>query len=277
MKLLLSIIDAENDFCDLPEEYRPIINGVRYTPSLPITGAHEDCKRIASFINEADIDAIELFQDTHLELDMGHISAWMYADGSGLTESRRITLDDLTSGNIIHRIDNVRMIKYLDIVQEIYAWPVHCKKATFGQNIHQDIMTACTTWEFNNLKFAEYIEKGIDPWSEHYSALQAEVVDANIPSTGLRVASIEKYKQFDMVVFVGEASSHCVMKTILDAVNNLSVDDRKKLVILTDCMSAIPGFEKQTKAFFDDMSKLGLRVTTSVELLQDLTPDWRVA
>jgi nicotinamidase-related amidase len=86
----------------------------------------------------------------------------------------------------------------------------------------------------------------------------------------LRQASIEKYRSADLVLFTGEASSHCVSKTIWDAVNNLGIECRKKLVVLTDCMSAIPGFEAKTQDTFNNLAAMGLRLATSAEILPEL-------
>ena len=43
----LLIIDPQNDFCDLPEAYRPAdpLSGVRVQPALPVAGAHADMQR----------------------------------------------------------------------------------------------------------------------------------------------------------------------------------------------------------------------------------------
>jgi nicotinamidase/pyrazinamidase len=275
----LVIIDAQNDFCDLPEGYRPTIQGVKYTPSLPVTGAHQDCLRIARLINEggAGIAAIEAFMDTHQYLDMGHVSFWMDADGNALTEAARITLNDVIEKKYRPRMAGVTekvMAYFAQLeaagIESISVWPVHCQIGSFGHNIHADILAACSAWESRQLKPVDYIRKGEDPWSEHYSALQAEVADPEKPSTLLRQASIEKYQSADLVLFAGEASSHCVSKTIWDAVNNLGIECRKKLVVLTDCMSAIPGYEAKTQDTFNNLAAMGLRLATSAEILPEL-------
>lgn len=275
----LVIIDAQNDFCDLPAAYCPTVQGVGYKPALPVSGAHQDCLRIARLINEggAGITTIEAFMDTHQYLDIGHVSFWMDADGQTLTEASRITLNEIMEKKYRPRMAGVteQLIAYFGQLEQagldaIYAWPVHCQIGSFGHNMHADILTACTGWERQQLKHVEYIQKGEDPWSEHYSALQAEVADPEKPSTLLRQASIDKYQSADLVLFTGEASSHCVSKTLLDAVNNLGIECREKLVVLTDCMSAIPGYEAKTRDIFNEMAAMGLRMTTSEAILPEL-------
>jgi len=275
----LVIIDAQNDFCDLPETCRPTIHGVNYTPALPVPGAHQDCLRIARLINEGGegITAIEAFMDTHQYLDMGHVSFWMDAEGNALAEAARITLNDVIEKKYSPRMAGAteKIIAYFAQLEEvgiaaIHAWPVHCQIGSFGHNMHADILAACIGWERRQLKSVDYIQKGEDPWSEHYSALQAEVPDPEKPSTLLRQASLDKYRSADLVLFTGEASSHCVGKTILDAVNNLGIECREKLAVLTDCMSAIPGYEAKTQDFFSIMAAMGLRITTSVAILPEI-------
>lgn len=270
----LVIIDAQNDFCDLPDDYCPIIAGTPYRPTLPVAGAHADCLKIAALIDQAasKITAIDAFMDTHQYMDMGHMSAWMMASGEPLTHPTPITLLDVAAGRVVHRIPGgaQKMLTYLGYVDSVFAWPVHCQIGTYGHAIHADIMRACSQWEQEQLSFVNYEQKGTDPWSEHYSALQAEVVDSRNPLTMLNNAAINRYKQADMTIFVGEASSHCVRKTIWHAVAALHPEERQKLVILIDCMSAIPGFEEGTNAFFKDMALLGARVMTSEDLLHEL-------
>lgn len=278
-KTQLVIIDAQNDFCDLPESYCPKMKGIRIQPSLPIAGSHQDCLRIAAFISKAgaSVNAIDAFMDTHHYLDIGNFIFWLDENDKQLAQATKITLDDILAKKYKPKIDNrdeqiVQYFQQLEKVQldAIYTWPVHCQIGTFGHAIHQDVLAACSQWENNNLSWVNFIQKGVDPWSEHYSALKAEVEDLTKPSTLLKRELVKKYAESDMTIFVGEASSHCVSKTILDVVNNINNKDRKNMVILTDCMSAIPGYEEKTRLFFKQMSEAGVRVTTSDVLLSEI-------
>ena len=51
----LLIIDPQNDFCDLPESWRPLdpISGQRLAPALPVPGAHADMLRLAELIGSS--------------------------------------------------------------------------------------------------------------------------------------------------------------------------------------------------------------------------------
>lgn len=276
----LLIIDAQNDFCDLPENYCPEINGIRYQPSLPVSGGHQDCLRIARFIQKSSpfIHAIDAFMDTHQYLDIGHNDFWLDTDGQTLKQMSKITLDDVLTQKYRPKIQSAtnKIMSYFEKLHQqgleaIYTWPVHCQIGTWGHNIHPDIMQACTDWERHQLKWVNYIQKGQDPWSEHYSALKAEVEDTEFPESLLKQNLIDKYARRELTLFVGEAASHCVSKTIADVVNNIKSNDRKKMVILTDCMSAIPGYEQQTQDFFQQMASLGVRISDSETMIKELS------
>jgi nicotinamidase-related amidase len=47
----------------------------------------------------------------------------------------------------------------------------------------------------------------------------------------------------------------------------LTADERRRVVILSDCMSAVPGFEAQARTFFDDARAQGARLMTAAEAL----------
>jgi nicotinamidase-related amidase len=51
-RIQLLVIDPQNDFCDLPQAYRPVdpLTGQPVAPALPVPGAHADMQRLASFI-----------------------------------------------------------------------------------------------------------------------------------------------------------------------------------------------------------------------------------
>lgn len=282
-KIQLSIIDAQNSFLDLPESYRPIITsgplaGTRYIPPMAVSGGHQDCLTIASVIRILcrKLTSIEVFMDTHQVLDMDHYGFWVKADGSALTTPTRITLDDVKSGRYLPRMNDKLdyIIDYLERLPSvgtdaIYVWPEHCVWGTFGHNLHADIQEAVREWSLQTLEYPEYILKGHHPFTENYSGLKAVLPYADVPESQLRSASIEKYRENDITIFVGEASTHCVPDTILDAVKVLLAEnfDFSRFVILTDCMSGITGFEGKYTSFIDYMLSIGARVMTSKELV----------
>ena len=94
--------------------------------------------------------------------------------------------------------------------------------------------------------------------------------DPDDPDTGLNTPLIARLAAADRVYIAGEAGSHCVRATTEHLVASLAQPDRAKLVLLTDCMSPVSGFEAQQQGFLEEMSRLGVRLATSAEVLPEL-------
>ena len=114
--------------------------------------------------------------------------------------------------------------------------------------------------------------KGSNPFTEHYGALMAEVPDPSDPSTGLNTEFLRMLAEADVVAVAGEASSHCVLKTVTQIADNIGDKHISKFHLLQDCMSpvpAIPGvdFPALAQKFLHDMKGRGMTVTTSDQFL----------
>jgi nicotinamidase/pyrazinamidase len=112
--------------------------------------------------------------------------------------------------------------------------------------------------------------KGGNTFTEHYSALQAEVPDATDPETLLNRTLLDALATADLLVIAGEASSHCVKATTEDIVDHLPGGRPQRIVLLTDCMSPVGGFQAQHEAFLADMSGRGVQLATTADLLPEL-------
>jgi hypothetical protein len=66
-----------------------------------------------------------------------------------------------------------------------------------------------------------------------------------------------------------------VRATTEHIVANFAPGQRSKLVLLTDCMSPVSGFEAQQQAFLDEMRRQGVRTATSTEVLPELLENAR--
>jgi nicotinamidase/pyrazinamidase len=84
---------------------------------------------------------------------------------------------------------------------------------------------------------------------------------------------VRSLKGADHVYIAGEAGSHCVKATTEHLVEQLSDAERAKLVLVTDCMSPVAGFEEQYRDFVQRMQALGVRTATSAEVLRELLAD----
>ena len=74
----------------------------------------------------------------------------------------------------------------------------------------------------------------------------------------------------DQVYITGEASSHCVKATTEHIVSNFDQGSLSKLVLLTDCMSPVTGFDGQYDSFVRDMRARGLQIATAADVLPEL-------
>jgi nicotinamidase-related amidase len=277
----LLVIDPQNDFCDLPESYQLIdpLTGKHTAPALPVAGAHADMQRLARFITTAgdSLDDITVTLDSHQRLDIAHPAFWRTAEGGTVRPFTPIAAADVRAGRFAPRDPAAldRTLAYLDELEArgrytLMVWPVHCQIGSWGHGVHADVRAAYNAWEERRLTGVRKVMKGDNPWTEHYSAVQAEVPDPSDESTQLNQALIDRLDQAGTVVIAGEASSHCVKATTEHIVGHLPGGRLDRVVLLHDCMSPVAGFEAQHEAFLADMRRRGVRVTTSEALLPQL-------
>jgi len=107
-------------------------------------------------------------------------------------------------------------------------------------------------------------------WTEHYSALKADVEDPDDPGTGLNEKLIKRLHDADIIAISGEALSHCVANSVRDLADNSAEEDIRKLVLLTDTTSSVRGFEKLGEDFVREMTSRGMQICRSNEFGRDL-------
>lgn len=282
----LLIIDPQNDFIDLPDEYRPAYPshlaaqlGERYAPALPVPGAHADMQRLAELLNHGmqGITDIIVTLDSHHRFDIAHPPFWRRADGSMVTPFTEITAEQVRASEFLPQDTRAlpRVLAYLDALEatgryKLMVWPVHCEIGTFGHNVHADVRAAYNAWEMRAAGIVNKVTKGSNPWTEHYSALMAEVPDPDDPGTQLNRTLLYALATADLLLVGGEAGSHCVRATVTDIVRNFDQDRLEKIVLLTDCMSPVSGFEAAHKEFLADMRNRGLQLAQSADVLPAL-------
>ena len=270
------VIDPQNDFCDLPPTYRTPSGPA---PSLPVPGAHADMLRIADLIRrgQAGIAGITVTLDSHHRLDVAHPTFWTDGGGGEVTPFTEISAADVRAGRYAPRdpASLERVLSYLDALEvagryKLMIWPVHCEIGSWGQAVHADVQGAIEQWERHGGGVVNTVVKGTNPWTEHYSAIQAEVPDADDDSTHRNAALIALLASADRVYICGEAGSHCVRATTEHLADNLDAEQRARLVLLTDCMSPVGGFAAQQQAFVEAMRERGLQTATAAEALSAL-------
>ena len=219
LKIHLLIIDPQNDFLDIPGA------------ALPVTGAAADMTRLAKFITDKGhkLEDIHVTLDSHQLIDIAHPAWWMDANGKRPSPFTLISAADIEAGIYTPRNPAVRA-RTLDYAHKLEAsadhykilvWPAHCLIGTWGHNVYSPLNDALQAWADKEYAMVDYVTKGSNPWTEHYGALLAEVPDPKDPSTSLNTQLLEILAESDIVLVGGEASSHCVLKTVTQIADNI--------------------------------------------------------
>lgn len=279
----LLIVDPQNDFCDLPPLYRGINPispaGERLEPKLPVPGAHADMMRLAQFIRAHGslLADITVTFDTHHHVGIERPAFWQMGDGGAVPPYTQVTAEDVRAGRYVPRdaARRERALAYLDALEAqgryaLMIWPPHCEVGTWGHNVHADVGAAYNQWEEERGHPVGKILKGLNPGTEHYSAVKAEVPDENDPSTGVNQGLLARFEHADVVVIAGEAGSHCVRATTEHLLEYLRPQRPPAYVLLIDCMSPVENFEVQYQDFLEDMRGCGVETMTAVAFAKSL-------
>ncbi|PWW48516.1 hypothetical protein DFR36_10118 [Melaminivora alkalimesophila] len=277
----LLLVDPQNDFCDLPADWhgRDPATGARLAPALPVPGAHADMQRLAAFLRTHGerIDQLTLTLDSHHQLDVAHPAYWEQGDGSAVPPFTPIRAAQVRAGAFRPREPSVaeRTLRYLDALEAqgrytLMVWPVHCEIGSWGHGVHADVLAACRQWQVRRQRAARTVFKGANPWTEHYSAIQAEVPDPADPTTAPDTRLLGELGRAARLLIAGEASSHCVRATtehLLDYLPRLVPGwEASRMVLLTDCMSPVTGFEAQHADFLAGAAARGVQLATTDQL-----------
>jgi nicotinamidase/pyrazinamidase len=260
LKTRLLIIDPQNDFCDLPGA------------ALPVDGADADMQRLAHFIDahRSKIDRIIVTFDTQPTLAIERVSFWRTRAGWAVAPFTQISAGAVAAGAFTpHRREYLpEALAYLRSLEaggkyQLTVWPIHCVLGTWGHNLHAQIARSVTAWELHHGDNALKITKGMNPMTEQYSALRAEVPRADDPTTQLNQTLLEACAGTEQLLVAGQAASHCVAATVDDLQAHLPDDQVPQLTLLTDCMSPVSGFDAQATAFFERARRAGARTCRS--------------
>lgn len=270
----LLIIDAQNDFCDHATE--------GYVPALPVPGAYQDCLRLAQLIERVGlaISGIIATLDTHHMIDLAHNTSWLTEHGVAPPPFSLVTAADFLSGRYrlaatpVSPEQNDYVLNYLTQLEQMQRpfilWPPHCLIGTPGHNLNAELAQALRDWEMRTSKPVTFMQKGENIWTESFSALKAVIPDPADQATQLNLAVLEMLARSDRLLIAGQASSHCVKETINDILQFGAAELKHKLVILTDCMSPVSGFEAAVEQFFTELRLQGIRLATSAEIALEL-------
>ncbi|HYO91640.1 MAG TPA: hypothetical protein VEQ40_08390 [Pyrinomonadaceae bacterium] len=263
-RIELLIIDPQVDFCD-PQR------GALYVP-----GAEHDMTRLGNMLRRLKdkIDDIHVTLDSHHFIHIAHPIFWKDSGGQHPPDFTTINRTQVEEGVWTPTIPGMyrRALDYVRRLEqngryELTVWPPHCLIGSPGHAVFPELFAALTEWEAR-FAFVDYVTKGSNILTEHYSAVQADVPDPADAATQINTRLIQMLENADLVVIAGEARTHCLAHTVRDIANNFGDDSFvSKLVLLTDASSDIPGFEAHAQSFMNEMVARGMQLSTTTEFL----------
>lgn len=230
-------IDIQQDFMD---------NG-----ALGVPGANQDVIRMGQFIynNIEKISEIIVSLDTHEPAQIFHPYWWEDTAGNHPAPYTIIKLEDLTNGHW-HAVTDPALSKHYvrqleKVGKQLCIWPYHCINGTTGWALENQFSNLIHFMSVAARIPVQKICKGQYPLSEMYGIIRPEYSMHDNTNTKL----LEKIASFDKIVIAGEAKSHCVLESIKQICEYYydKLEITRKIYVLTDCMSDIPGFEQQSQ------------------------------
>ena len=239
-KTLFLGIDIQQDFMD---------NG-----ALGVPGAMQDVIRLGQFIynNIEKISSIIVSLDTHEPAQIFHPYWWVDEAGNHPAPYTVIKPQDLTDGKWRAVIDPALSKHYVRQLEktgkQLIIWPYHCINGTTGWTLENQFSNIIHFMSVAADVPVEKICKGQNRHSEMYGIIRPEYSTHDSTNTKL----LEKIAEFDKIIIAGEAKSHCVLESIKQICEYYydKPELTRRIYVLTDCMSDIPGFEEYSQTAY---------------------------
>lgn len=255
-KVLLLVIDAQNDFMDLPNS------------ALPVTGSMADMDRLLEWMdkNLSKITSIATTLDSHNIHQIFHPVWWQDPDGINAPPFTVISLDDVTKGKWIPMINPTGSIQYISGLEsqpskkKLCIWNTHCLIGTWGHELEERF--AKMAHYHSIVRQTQIIKelKGANPMTENYGVVKPEFSVIN----EVNMKFINKLSMFNKVVISGQALSHCVLESLKQILEYATPDLAQNIILLTDTSSSIQGFEADTNTALEDLkNKYGIKLETT--------------
>lgn len=293
-KLHLLIVDPQNDFCVGDD-------GHGNQGTLVVPGALDDMNRLAGMVDRLGkrIHDIHVTMDSHQTIGIERPRWWKrVTDGAPPTpftclgihpDGKRIVKVDFSTGVAVPTEEEYTTyipsmlhsggptgkgsFGYLEALaaKSRYphvVWTVHCVVGTWGWGVVPTLSKSLCKWENDFFARVNYIVKGNNMWTEHFSGVQAEVPDPKDPSTQINTRLIRTLEEADIIAVTGEALSHCVANTGRDIAAAFA-DPKciEKMVLITDTTSNVGGFDFLGDAFVKDLTAKGMKTATTADFL----------
>jgi len=284
-KTHLMMIDPQNDFCNKGDQkLYDVLKAARIPDNemppdvkpgaLFVAGADQDMVRLAAFItrNQKRITNITCTLDSHDPIHIAHPAFWRNSQGQNPAPFTLITAQDVKNGvwSAFSPQLQARAQAYVDALATnkryvLVIWPPHCLIGSWGAGVVPAVHAAMSAWATARFTRVNWVTKGSNYLTEHYSAVMADVPDPQDISTKLNTDFLGAFVDADEIIITGEALSHCVANTVTDLANNFGDDNIKKLVLLEDTTSNVTGFEKMGTDFVMAMVKRGMRLAKTTD------------
>ncbi len=258
----LLIVDPQEDFCN------------PHTGALYVPGAEQDMQRLAMLIDRIGqrLSRIDVTLDSHHALHIFHAIFWQDPAGNPPPPFTTISNAEVEAGVWRTRWPHHSEIaaeytRALEAAQKyrLTIWPTHCLLGSRGSLVYAPLFQALQSWEILTGKSVVYRLKGENPFTEHYSAIKAEVPMDDDPTTLPDGEWTTNLTDCDTLLLAGEALSHCFMSTVLDLAD-IHPNAVARFTVLTDATSPIPGFEQECTRFLTDIQARSAHVEVSTNL-----------
>ncbi len=259
----LLIIDMQVDFC-------------HQQGSLYVPGAEADIRRLSEFIftHAGRITGITCTLDSHLPFQIFHPNWWADANGNHPNPFTLITQADVANGTWRPLVMPAFSEAYVTQLEEkarkvLTIWPYHVLIGSVGNALDGTIWSAVTWHGLARKSQPAYLQKGVVPQSEHYSAIQPEIDVPEHPQGSLHQGVLHTLAEADYLLVAGEAASHCVLETLADLVRQWDRSQLERVYVLQDCMSSVQhpevDFAAMAAEAFAGFAEAGMQFVNSTD------------
>lgn len=279
-KIGLLLVDVQNTFC-IPD-YELFVGG------RSERGAVDDNRRLCEFIyrNLHHITEITITMDTHQAIQIFHAIFLVDKDGRHPEPYTQITLEDVENGHwtlnpalfnslkvdasegwryLLHYTRSLKQRGKYDWT----IWPYHAMLGGIGHALVSSIEEAVFFHTLARYAHPDFIVKGDNPLTEHYSVIGPEVRTNADGETIARKseALIDKLHHLDALFIAGQAKSHCVAWTVEDLLGDIRRHDPSlagKIYLFEDCTSpvVVPGadYTEAADQAYEQFAQAGMHI-----------------
>lgn len=257
--------------------------------SLFVPGAVEDTQRALRWLYSHldQVTELVLSLDTHRAFQIFHPSWWVDEHGQPAPPLTPITAAEVRAGRWRATRFPEASLEYCQRLEAsgkyvLTVWPYHALLGGLSHALLPAVMEASLFHSLARDTQTRLEQKGEEPLTENYSVLSPEVTQV----AGRQVGAFNQHLfdhllSFDRVYVFGQASSHCVLSTLLDLRQHIEARDPsllRRIYILADAMSPVPpppldplppslDFPRVAADSLRELARAGMHVVKTSDLL----------